>query len=49
MIKISDIVSSWEKRGDWAISPGVPWCAKGNMIIVGYNCQFGDGCRIGNN
>ena len=48
MIDISKEVADWPVVGDWSVSPGVEWCDKGNLVIVGRNCKLGRPGRVGN-
>jgi hypothetical protein len=48
MINISKIIESWEKDGDWRVSPGADWCAAGNRVMCGPYAIIGNGARIGN-
>ena len=47
MINISEIVSEWEEVNGWRVSPGMPWCDKGNRVKIGSGVEIGNRVVIG--
>ena len=43
-----NLTDGWKRDGKWMVSPGTPWCPKGNRVTLGNGVTLGDYVHLGN-